>query len=84
MKQLQPELERRRRASLYRRRRLLDTPQRPEVVVDGRPMLSFCSNDYLGLAADARVAAAFRRGTERWGCGAGAADTTTFRRRNSR
>ena len=77
MKSLQPELERRRRASLYRHRRLLGTPQRPEVTVDGRLMLGFCSNDYLGLAADPRLAEAFRRGVERWGCGAGAAHLVT-------
>ena len=77
MKSLQPELDRRRRTSLWRSRRLLTTPQRPEVVVDGRPMLSFCSNDYLGLAADPRIAEAFRKGIERWGCGAGAAHLVT-------
>jgi 8-amino-7-oxononanoate synthase len=77
MKPLQPELARRRRASLYRYRRLLATPQGPEVVVDGRPMLNFSSNDYLGLAADPRLAKAFSQGAERWGCGAGAAHLVT-------
>ena len=77
VKSLRPELERRRRASLYRHRRLLGTPQGPEVVVDGRPMLSFCSNDYLGLAADARVVQALQQGADRWGCGAGAAHLVT-------
>jgi len=57
---------------LYRRRRVVEGPQGRELRVDGRTLLNFCSNDYLGLAGDARVAEALRRGTERWGVGAGA------------
>jgi 8-amino-7-oxononanoate synthase len=57
---------------LYRQRRVVDGPQGRELRVDGGRLLNFCSNDYLGLAADPRVAASFRRGVERWGVGAGA------------
>jgi 8-amino-7-oxononanoate synthase len=70
---LDPALERLRTAGLYRRRRLQDRPQQPEAIVDGRPLLSFCSNDYLGLANHPEVIAALRRGAERWGVGSGAA-----------
>ncbi len=77
MKDLRSALEQARAAHLYRRRRVLDSPQGPRLVVDGRPMLSFCSNDYLGLAADERVARAFRQGLERWGSGSGAAHLVT-------
>ncbi|MFB1489033.1 MULTISPECIES: 8-amino-7-oxononanoate synthase [unclassified Thiocapsa] len=66
-------LERLRTAGLYRRRRVQHRPQQPEAIVDGRPMLSFCSNDYLGLANHPEVIAALRRGAERWGVGSGAA-----------
>ena len=61
-----------RRRKMYRRRRVVESPQSREVVVDGRPLLNFCSNDYLGLAGDPRVAAAFAAGAERWGTGSGA------------
>jgi len=73
MRALVADLERRRAAHLYRARRTLDTPQGPEPVVDGRPMLAFCSNDYLGLAADPRVVEALRRGAREYGAGSGAA-----------
>jgi len=77
MRQLEPELERRRQAGLYRSHRVLESPQGPEVVVEGRTLLNFSSNDYLGLAADPRVAGALREGAQRWGCGAGAAHLVT-------
>lgn len=65
-------LAERRAEHLYRHRPLLDSPQGPEVVVDGRPMLAFCSNDYLGLANHPEVRQALQQGAERWGVGGGA------------
>ncbi|MHC6223613.1 8-amino-7-oxononanoate synthase [Pseudomonas sp. X10] len=65
-------LAERRAADLYRQRPLLQSPQGPEVVVDGQPLLAFCSNDYLGLANHPDVIAAWRAGAERWGVGGGA------------
>ncbi|MET0815103.1 MAG: 8-amino-7-oxononanoate synthase, partial [Pseudoxanthomonas sp.] len=50
--------------SLIRRRRVADTRCAPLQVVDGRAMLAFCSNDYLGLAAHPRVVAALREGAQ--------------------
>ncbi|NKN31744.1 8-amino-7-oxononanoate synthase [Marichromatium bheemlicum] len=70
---LAPELERLRDADLYRRRRVQQGPQQPRARIDGRELLSFCSNDYLGLANHPEVIAALQRGAERWGVGSGAA-----------
>lgn len=72
MKPLRPELDRRKAEYLYRRRRVVLGPQGPELVVDGRPMLGFCSNDYLGLANHPDVIAAMQRGAEQYGVGGGA------------
>lgn len=56
---------------LKRERRVLQGPQAPHVTVEGRRYVAFCSNDYLGLANDARLIDAARRGLDR-GLGAGA------------
>jgi len=63
------ELEQR---GLTRRRRVLETPQGARVAVDGREFVSFCSNDYLGLAAHPELIEAARQGAADFGVGAGA------------
>ncbi|MFG0723939.1 8-amino-7-oxononanoate synthase [Pseudomonas sp. GLN_6] len=65
-------LAERRAANLYRQRPLLESPQGPLVQVDGRQLLAFCSNDYLGLANHPKVIEAWRAGAEKWGVGGGA------------
>ena len=62
----------RRAEHLYRSRPLLQSPQAPEVIVDGQACLAFCSNDYLGLANHPEVIAAMQQGAARWGVGGGA------------
>lgn len=62
----------RRAEHLFRQRPLLESPQGPQVRVDGQPLLAFCSNDYLGLASHPEVVRAMLDGAERWGVGGGA------------
>ncbi len=70
--ELAQELAAREAQGLRRVRRRLDSPQRARVEVDGRPCIAFCANDYLGLAADPRLAAAARESLMLHGVGAGA------------
>src|SRR5205814_1438176 len=57
---------------LTRRMRLVGGPQGPRVVLDGKPVLLLCSNNYLGLADHPRVREAAADAAMRWGVGAGA------------
>jgi 8-amino-7-oxononanoate synthase len=56
---------------LYRRTRLVSGPQGASVVLDGRPVLLLCSNNYLGLADHEKVRQAAAEAALRWGVGAG-------------
>ncbi len=49
----------------------------PAGVLDGAPVISFASNDYLGLSAHEAVVAAARAALDRWGAGAGASRLVT-------
>ncbi len=69
---LQDKLDKLREESLLRVRRLVEGACGPEVVVDGRPVTAFCSNDYLGLAGDPALAVAVSDGVARYGVGSGA------------
>ena len=65
-------LEELRGAGLYRRMRLVESPQGPRVTLDGAEVLLLCSNNYLGLADHPRVRQAAADAAERFGAGAGA------------
>ena len=69
---LAPLLAQRRADHLYRHRRQLDSPQGNRVWLDGRHVLAFSSNDYLGLANHPEVVAAFRAAAQTYGVGGGA------------
>ena len=59
-------------AGLTRRRRVLDSPAGRIATVDGKQVLNFASNDYLGLAGNAEIARALADGALQWGAGSGA------------
>ena len=70
---LQRDLNERAAQGLLRQRRTLDSPQSPHITVGEKPYLSFCSNDYLGLANHPQLIAALQQGAAQYGAGAGAA-----------
>ena len=62
---------------LLRRLEAIESPAGVEVRIDGEQLVSFSSNDYLGLAAHPQVRAALAEGAARWGVGAGASRLVT-------
>jgi 8-amino-7-oxononanoate synthase len=69
---LQNELDDRAAQGLLRRRRTLESAQGVRITVDSKPYLSFCSNDYLGLANHPQLIAALQQGAQQFGVGSGA------------
>jgi 8-amino-7-oxononanoate synthase len=69
---LDADLRERRRLGLLRVRRRPASAQGARLLLDGRQVVNFSSNDYLDLAADPRLAAAAARAARRFGTGAGA------------
>ncbi|MCA0185686.1 MAG: 8-amino-7-oxononanoate synthase [Proteobacteria bacterium] len=61
-------------AGLRRHRRIVTTPCQPDTRLADRdgPVLAFCSNDYLGLAAEPALSQTLQAGAARWGSGSGA------------
>ena len=59
-------------AGLTRRRRMLESSCGRLVTVDGKKLLNFASNDYLGLASNPEISQALAVGAKQWGAGSGA------------
>ncbi len=57
---------------LYTPMRVLESPQGPWIRIDGKKVLNFCSNNYLGFAQDKRLVAAVVKAVKKYGVGAGA------------
>ena len=72
MRNLAADLERQAALNLYRTRHIMEGPQGPEIIIDNRRYLSFCSNDYLGLANHPKLVAALQQGAAQYGAGSGA------------
>ncbi len=72
---LQDELDELREVGRYTNVRTLDSPQGAWLVVDGKKVLNFCSNNYLGLANHPRIVQAAKDAIDRFGVGPGAVRT---------
>ena len=72
LKNLQQQLTDLDKKQLRRQRRVTETPCAPAMQVDGRQLLAFCSNDYLGLASHPEIIAALKEGADLYGAGSGA------------
>ncbi len=66
---IQTELQQLKDAGLYNRIRTLSSPQGAWLVVDGKRVLNFCSNNYLGLANHPRIVQAAQKAVEQYGVG---------------
>lgn len=65
-------LEDMKKKGLYTPVRVLDSPQGPWIKIDGKKVLNFCSNNYLGFAQDKRLVHASIKAMKKYGVGAGA------------
>lgn len=74
---LQLALDQRKADGLLRQRRLLDSPQAEHIVANDKHFLSFCSNDYLGLANRPELIAAMQKAAGDSGVGSGASNLIT-------
>ena len=70
---LKKELDIKKSNHLYRSRKVLESPQSVEPIIDGNKVLSFCSNDYLGLANHPDLINSFKQAADKYGVGSGSA-----------
>lgn len=71
--QFRQDLEQLSQQDLYRSRRVIDGPQSVVLNVNGKSVINFSSNDYLGLANHPEVLAAFKMAVDQYGVGSGSA-----------
>ncbi len=70
---LQADLNLRREQHLFRATKVAESPQGPLMKINGQSYLTFCSNDYLGLANHPKVVEAFKSAADEFGVGSGSA-----------
>ncbi|MFI5196408.1 MAG: glycine C-acetyltransferase [Chitinophagales bacterium] len=66
---LQNELQEINNAGLYKQERIIESPQGPEIMVNGRKVLNFCANNYLGLSSHPKVIEAAHHAIDHRGYG---------------
>jgi 8-amino-7-oxononanoate synthase len=69
---LQKKLDAHKQNHLYRQRRAMSSPPSVKINCEGKEYISFCSNDYLGLANHPLVIKAFKDAADKYGVGSGA------------
>jgi glycine C-acetyltransferase len=67
--QLTAELEAIREAGLWKSERVIQSPQEAQITVNGKKVLNFCANNYLGLANNPTLRQAAKKGIDDWGLG---------------
>ncbi|MCS7072442.1 MAG: aminotransferase class I/II-fold pyridoxal phosphate-dependent enzyme, partial [Anaerolinea sp.] len=72
---LADELAALREQDLYNHIRVIDSPMDARIIVDGKPVINLCANNYLGLANHPRLREAAKRAIDRYGVGPGAVRT---------
>jgi len=66
---LRTELDGLKAKGLYKAERRIESPQRSAITVNGREVVNFCANNYLGLANHPEIVAAAQEGLKAWGYG---------------
>lgn len=66
---LDQELQSIREAGLYKQERVISTPQGAEIIANGKPVLNFCANNYLGLSSHPKVVEAAKKAIDTHGYG---------------
>src|SRR5262245_25541189 len=66
---LRQEIESLKAKGLYKAERRIESPQRSAIDVNGREVVNFCANNYLGLANHPAIVAAAQEGLKTWGYG---------------
>ncbi len=67
--QLKEELKSIEEAGLFKKERIIETPQGAEITVNGKTVLNFCANNYLGLSSHPKVIEAAHKTLDEWGYG---------------
>lgn len=66
---LQKELQSIQEAGLYKRERIIETPQGADIEANGKEVINFCANNYLGLSSHPKVIDAAKKALDEWGYG---------------
>ena len=66
---LDGELQKLRDAGLYKAERVMSSPQQALITANGKQVLNFCANNYLGLSNDPRLVQAAKDALDRYGFG---------------